>query len=373
MNETLLKQIIHECIGQAKRKLMLESGEKITHLYQSTTEENLKRMLASPVSFSAEFFGSVGGNMHTRAVYSNFDIRQAMKLNYGNVLVEIDLYGGWIDGFICINKYVAKKYFGGKDIIQQLKEMPKVYKLLDENILQVLKRAYDTGHGESMAIVEFCDYMGRLWKGKNKDAIIHRSGDSDAQRQDKSHAVLASLGIRGFIYYGNSDGMCAIPLNADDVVLGRYSVFKSRYDAPTDPKDIKWTEFNKKRGDINHIQYYMAKYGDKYIWDRNERGHCGTILVKSREDKLFYFIDTQNNGELLFNNGFYDARQFDDRTGMALVVVHQGDRPLYIDKNGNLFEKNGAKTPHSRLDFYLHDEEDYDLENNEFDLSGLEI
>lgn len=380
MKKSELINIIKESIGNTKRKILFEQGGKIVHLYQSTTPDKLKIMLNSDISFSAEFFGSAGGNMHTRAVYSNPDIRQAMKLNYGNVLVELDLYGGF-DNFICINKGMSYKYFGGKDIITQIKQFPELYSLLSSshegnNILSKLKYSYETGDGESGMIVTLCDYCGSKYSGKNKDAIIHRSNDMTAQRQDRSHAVLSSMGVRGFIYYGHQDGMCAIPLNADELILGRYAVFqRGRADVPKNPKDIKWTEFNKQRGDINHIQYYMAKYGDEFIWDRNERGHCGTILVKSRKDGLYYFIDTQNDGKLLFDNGFYDARQFDDKTGMALVVVEKGLRPLFIDRNGDLFEKNGSKKPHSRLDFYTYvePEDDIDFNNTDFDLSDFEL
>ena len=86
--DKIVRNIIRESLERQKMLFETESKDgSIVNLYQSTSEENLERLKKDP-SFSAEYFGSRGGNMHTRAVYTNLELSQALKQNYGDVVVK---------------------------------------------------------------------------------------------------------------------------------------------------------------------------------------------------------------------------------------------------------------------------------------------
>ena len=371
--DKIVRNIIRESLERQKMLFETESKDgSIVNLYQSTSEENLERLKKDP-SFSAEYFGSRGGNMHTRAVYTNLELSQALKQNYGDVVVKLNFYGGF-KNVLCINKYVARKYFDNKNIISQIKEFPDLYALLDDNIKYELYNAYKSGVGESFAIMELCNFLGRIEmsqrreNGEDMSQIAHKS-NGIADIQDFSHAILRRFGIRGFIYYGNRDGMCLLPLNADEVIPSEY-IINPKYD-----KNAKWQSFNAKKFDpskVNHIQAFMAKFGDKYEWDRNERSYLGTILVKDRTNNLFYFLDTTNGGSVMFDNtGFYNARQFDPNTRKAWVQLTPEDRGYFIDKSGVLY-RTAKGRPFTELYYYLNSSSD-ENNNADVDFSGVDF
>lgn len=370
--DKIVRNIIRESLERQKMLFETESKDgSIVNLYQSTSEENLERLKKDP-SFSAEYFGSRGGNMHTRAVYANLELSQALKQNYGDVVVKLNFYGGF-KNVLCVNKYIAKKYFGGKNIIDQLKEYPDLYALLDNNIKTELYNAFKTGENESYAIADLCNFLGKIemasrqQKGDNVTQIAHKSSGG-AAIQDFSHAILRRFGIRGFIYYGKFDGMCVIPLNADEVIPSAYII------NPKKDKTATWHSFNTKYdpSKINHIQAFMAKFGDKYEWDRNERSYLGTILVKDRTNNLFYFLDTTNGGSVMFDNtGFYNARQFDPNTRKAWVQLTPDDRGYFIDKSGVLY-RTAKGRPFTELYYYLNSSSD-ENNNADVDFSGVDF
>lgn len=378
-NNEKIKNVIRESLSQQRILFLNEddsNGHDFINLYQSTTMDRLKSLIANPM-FSAEYFGSVGGNMHTRAVYANLELKQAFKLNYGPVLVKLNFYGG-LKNVLCINKYVSRKYYNGENILEQLKEIPELFELLNDSIKERLMNAFTSGNNESFVIMELCQYLGRIEQqhmaqnGLSAKQIAHKSS-GNAQIQDFSHAILSKYGVRGFVYYGQYDGMCVIPLNADEVVPVSYAI------QPRDIHNIQWQNFNVKYdpNKVNHIQAFMAQFGDKYIWDRNERSYLDTILVQSREDKLFYFLDTKNNGKPLFDVGFFNARQFDPTTKKAWIQITKDDPGLFIDRKGTLYRTSRGR-PFSELYYFLQSQtNDEDSPTNDdfdsFSFDGLDI
>lgn len=376
-NNEKIKNIIRESLSQ-QRILFLNEDESnrqdFINLYQSTTIERLEGLKKNPM-FSFEYFGSVGGNLHTRAVYANLNIEQAFKLKYGPVLVKLNFYGG-LKNVLCINKYVAGKFYDGKNIIEQLKDFPELYNLLNDYIKNILIQAFYSGENESGAILNLCNYLGNIERqhmaqnGLSTKQIAHKS-TGDAERQDFSHAILSKYGIRGFIYWGRNDHMCVIPLNADEVVPVSYAIH------PRDIHNIQWHRFNVRYdpNKVNHIQAFMAQFGDKYIWDRNERSYLDTILVQSREDNLFYFLDTKNNGKLLFDVGFFNARQFDPTTKKAWVQITKDDSGLFIDRKGTLYRTSRGR-PYTELRFYIQSDDDMNIPDTDttgFSFDGFDL
>lgn len=374
--DKIVRNIIRESLERQKMLFETESqygapNGDIAYLYQSTRYGNLERLKQDP-SFSAEYFASIGGNMHTRAVYANLDYNQAKKQNYGDVVVRLTFYGG-MKNVLCINRFVAQKYFGGRNILEQLQEYPEVYKLLSENLKSVLIRAYETGDNESGAIVKLCNTLGYYEESRLRannigtEQLRHKS--NKIQNQDFSHAILRRNGIRGFIYYGSHDHMCVLPLNADEVIPTDYQI------NPKENKDEVWHSFKAPKynpSKVNHIQAYMAKFGDKYEWDRNERSYLGTILVKDRTNNLFYFLDTTNGGSVMFDNtGFYNARQFDPNTRKAWVQLTPDDRGYFIDKKGVLY-RTAKGRPYTELYFYL-DSSSEENKNADVDFSDVDF
>ncbi len=342
LNKEFIREILRESLNKQKAKILENKSEDTNkvYLYQSTSMENLERIKNAP-KFSAEFFGFRGGNLHTRAIYSNLEYSQAAKQNYGNVVLRLTLYGG-LKNVLCFNKYYSRKYFGGKNIIEQIEEIPSLNNLLTDSLKKKLNSAFISGNNESGAVLELCNYLSnieqerRAKKRETDKNIAHKGGA--AQRQDFSHAILTRLGIRGCIYYGNFDKLCLIAFNADEVIPTDYII---------DPKhnpQAKWQKINIKRdaNKIDHIQAFMSQFDDKFEWDRNQRSFLNTILVKSKENGLFYYIDTTTKG-FLFDIGFYDARQFDEKTKKAWIQITPEDKGLFIDKKGNLYNKPNGR------------------------------
>lgn len=112
---------------------------------------------------------------------------------------------------------------------------------------------------------------------------------------------------------------------------------------------------------MNHIQAFMSKYGNEYIWDRNERSYLNTILVKKRSDNLFYYLDTMS-GESIFPIGFYNARPFDPAFKRAWVQIYEDSHPMYIDKTGKLYRTVRGR---QASDLYLWVKQDDNFDNND--------
>lgn len=303
-------------------------------VYQGTKMDLLNSLIKSG-GFSAEWFGSNGGNMYTRGVYTNYEIGQTIegcKYNkYGTILVKFKVKNGF-NNFLIFDKRMAIKFYGQDfTLYSQLKKFPKLLNEIGEEFAYTLSKQSESEHYTSTIAY----------------TLIRKLGGTDPATKK-----FASLGIRGLIFYGRNDGPVAIIHNCEDIIpLGYVDVAKTtikRGDM------IPWIplKFNNKKNenDINHIQYFMAQFGDKYIYDKDTRSYQGEILVKNRTTGLYTFIDTIKKAPL-FDIGFYRANVFLP-SGKARIKISADDDWYYIDKKGNLYYTENDNKSFSDIESY---------------------
>lgn len=318
-------------------------------VYQGT-KMNLLKSLISTGGFSAEWFGSNGGNMYTNGVYTNYEIGQTIEGckydKYGTILVKFRIKNGFKD-FLIFDKRMAIKCYG-KDfsLKSQLKKYPPLYNMLlhsiGENGIEKLSYTSENEHYTSTIAYTLIRYLGGT---------------------KSSTEYFNSLGIRGIIFYGRNDGPVAIIHNCEDIeVLGYVDVATTplHKGEPIPWKPIKFEKKDKGENDIDHIQYFMAQFGNKYIYDKDTRSYNGEILVKNRNNGLWTFIDV-NKKAPLFDIDFYKANVF-LASGKARIKISSDDNWYYIDKNGNLYYNENDTKPFSDLESYTT-EIDWDEED----------
>lgn len=318
-------------------------------VYQGTKMSLLKSLINTG-GFSAEWFGSNGGNMYTNGVYTNYEIGQTIEGckydKYGTILVKFRIKNGFKD-FLIFDKQMAIKCYGKDYKLKiQLKNYPSLYKKLlqvigNENIDKLSYESESEHYTSSIA------YTIIKCLGGTKEATN----------------FFNSLGIRGLIFYGRNDGPVAIIHNCEDIeVLGYVDVATTplHKGEPIPWKPIKFENKDKGENDIDHIQYFMAQFGDKYLYDKDTRSYNGEILVKNRANGLWTFIDV-NKKAPLFNIDFYKANVFLP-SGKARIKINNDDDWYYIDKDGNLYYKENDTKPFSDLESYTT-EIDWDEED----------
>ena len=321
-------------------------------VYQGTKLELLKSLINSG-GFSAEWFGANGGNMYTRGVYTNYEIGQTIRAckgnKYGTILVKFKVNGGF-SNFLIFDKRMAIKQYG-KDysLYTQLKKYPKLVSLLGDNLAYQLSRN--------------CEHEDYTSNSAYK-MIVTLGGT------DRATKIFASLGIRGLIFYGHNDGPVAIIHNCDEIDALSYvdvakTELKRGYPIPWIP--ISFNKSNAESNEINHIQYFMAQFNDKYIYNKNTRSYDGEILVKNRETGLWTFIDVKTK-KPLFNIEFYNADIFEN--GKARVKINKDDDWYYINKQGELFFNKNDEESFSDLDTFMSGNEE---EMNDFDFDNLDF
>ena len=318
-------------------------------VYQGTKMDLLKSLINTG-GFSAEWFGSNGGNMYTNGVYTNYEIGQTIqgcKSNkYGTILVKFKIKNGFEDFLIFDKKMAIKCYGKDYSLKSQLKKYPKLYNLLLHNIgddnINKLSYQCENEYYTSTIAYTLISYLGGT---------------------KQSTKYFNSLGIRGLIFYGRNDGPVAIIHNCEDIEVLGY------VDAATTPlhkgMPIPWNPINfakkdKSENDIDHIQYFMAQFGDKYLYDKDTRSYNGEILVKNNATGLWTFIDVEKKAPL-FDIEFYKANMFLP-SGKARIKISNDDNWYYIDKNGNLYYKENDIKPFSDLESYTT-EIDWDEED----------
>lgn len=327
-------------------------------VYQGTKLDLLKSLINSG-GFSAEWFGSNGGNMYTRGVYTNYQIGQTIRgcenNKYGTILVKFKVNGGF-KNFLIFDKQMAINIYG-KDysLYSQLEKYPSLLNIIGKNNAYELSNFCENENYTSVAAIKVIRLLGGT---------------------DKSTKIFASLGIRGLIFYGHNDGPVAIIHNCDEIsVLGYVDVSKTKlrkgYPIPWIP--ISFNN-NSRSNEVNHIQYFMAQFKDKYLFSKNTRSYDGEILVKNKETKLWTFIDV-NQRKPLFNTEFYDADVFIN--GKARIKITKDDDWYYINKRGEMFYSQNDKYPFSDLETYIYEynngpnysddlDSDFDLDNLDF-------
>lgn len=311
-------------------------------VYQGTKMELLKSLINTG-GFSAEWFGSNGGNMYTNGVYTNYEIGQTIegcKSNkYGTILVKFRIKNGFKD-FLIFDKRMAIKCYGEDYTLKsQLKRYPSLYKMLlndigNENINKLSYESEIEHYTSSIAYT-----------------IIRCLGGTK-----QATTVFNSLGIRGLIFYGRNDGPVAIIHNCEDIeVLGYVDAsITPLHKGVTIPwKPINFVKKDKNENDIDHIQYFMAQFGNKYLYDKDTRSYNGEVLVKNKNTGLWTFIDVDKKAPL-FNIEFYKANVFLS-SGKARVKITNDDNWYYIDKKGNLYYRENDTKPFSDLESYTTD------------------